>query len=70
VVERLVDTAALEMGIDKIEIRRRNIIPREAYPYQTPMLIEYDSGDPGACLDRAEVLADVAGFESRRREAA
>lgn len=70
VVERLVDTAALEMGIDKIEIRRRNIIPREAYPYQTPMLIEYDSGDPGACLERAEVLADVAGFESRRSEAA
>ncbi|MGO4568848.1 xanthine dehydrogenase family protein molybdopterin-binding subunit [Rhizobium sp. 2YAF20] len=70
VVERLVDTAALEMGIDKIEIRRRNIIPREAYPYQTPMLIEYDSGDPGACLERAEVLADVAGFEGRRSEAA
>jgi carbon-monoxide dehydrogenase large subunit len=70
VVERLVDTAALEMGIDKIDIRRRNIIPKEAYPYQTPMLVEYDSGDPGACLDRAEVLADVAGFESRRSEAA
>jgi carbon-monoxide dehydrogenase large subunit len=70
VVERLVDTAALEMGINKIDIRRRNIIPKEAYPYQTPMLVEYDSGDPGACLDRAEVLADVAGFESRRRKAA
>jgi carbon-monoxide dehydrogenase large subunit len=70
VVERLVDTAALEMGIDKIEIRKRNIIPAEAYPYQTPVLVQYDSGDPRACLDRAEVLADVAGFEQRRSEAA
>jgi carbon-monoxide dehydrogenase large subunit len=70
VVERLVDTAAIDMGLDKIEIRRRNIIPREAYPYQTPVIVEYDSGDPGACLDRAIVLADVAGFEQRRSEAA
>ena len=70
VVERLVDTAAIEMGIDKVEIRKRNIIPKEAYPYQTPMIVEYDSGDPGACLSRAEVLADVAGFEQRRAEAA
>jgi carbon-monoxide dehydrogenase large subunit len=70
VVERLVDMAALEMGIDKIEIRKRNIIPAEAYPYQTPVLVQYDSGDPRACLDRAEVLADVAGFEARRKEAA
>jgi carbon-monoxide dehydrogenase large subunit len=70
VVERLVDTAALEMGIDKIEIRKRNIIPAEAYPYQTPVLVQYDSGDPRACLDKAEVLADVAGFEQRRSEAA
>jgi len=70
VLERLVDIAAIEMGIDKREIRRRNMIAREAYPYQTPMIVEYDSGDPRGCLDRAEVLADVAGFERRRREAA
>lgn len=70
VVERLVDMAAREMGIDKVEIRRRNMIEREAYPYQTPVLVEYDSGDPKGCLERAEVLADVAGFEARRAEAA
>ena len=66
VVERLVDTAALEMGIDKLEIRRRNMIPTEAYPYQTPVIVEYDSGDPMGCLDRCEVLADVAGFAGRK----
>ncbi len=70
VVERLVDLAAREMGIDKIDIRRRNMIPKEAYPYQTPVIVEYDSGDPMGCLDRAEELADVAGFEARRAEAA
>lgn len=66
VVERLVDTAALEMGIDKFEIRKRNIIPASAYPYQTPVIVEYDSGDPMACLERSMDLADVAGFEARR----
>ncbi|MAY62486.1 MAG: carbon monoxide dehydrogenase [Rhizobiales bacterium] len=66
VVERLVDTAALEMGIDKFEIRKRNMIPASAYPYQTPVIVEYDSGDPMACLERSMELADVAGFEARR----
>jgi len=66
VVERLVDTAALEMGIDKFEIRKRNMIPASAYPYQTPVIVEYDSGDPMACLERSMDLADVAGFEARR----
>ena len=66
VVERLVDTAALEMGIDKFEIRKRNMIPASAYPYQTPVIVEYDSGDPMACLERSMDLADVASFEARR----
>jgi aerobic carbon-monoxide dehydrogenase large subunit len=66
VVERLVDTAALEMGIDKFEIRKRNMIPASAYPYQTPVMVEYDSGDPMACLEISMDLADVAGFEARR----
>jgi carbon-monoxide dehydrogenase large subunit len=46
VLERMVDVAASEMGIDRVEIRRRNMIPKEAYPYQTPVLVQYDSGDP------------------------
>lgn len=70
VVERLVDVAAIEMGIGKLDIRRRNMIPADAYPYQTPVLVEYDSGDPLGCLERAEVLADVAGFDARRQASA
>jgi carbon-monoxide dehydrogenase large subunit len=66
VVERIVDVAAAEMGIDRVELRRRNIIPKEAYPYQTPVLVEYDSGDPMGCLDGALVAADVAGFAGRK----
>ncbi|MBY9027984.1 molybdopterin-dependent oxidoreductase, partial [Pseudomonas fluorescens] len=42
VLERMVDVAASEMGIDRVEIRRRNMIPKEAYPYQTPVLVQYD----------------------------
>ncbi|GGC84996.1 xanthine dehydrogenase family protein molybdopterin-binding subunit [Chelatococcus reniformis] len=69
-VERMVDVAAAEMGIDRVEIRRRNMIPREAFPYQTPVLLQYDSGDPGGCLDRALVAADVAGFGARKAASA
>jgi carbon-monoxide dehydrogenase large subunit len=46
-VERLVDEAAREMGIDRVEIRRRNVIPKDAYPYNTPSGSTYDSGNPG-----------------------
>ncbi|WP_108663528.1 xanthine dehydrogenase family protein molybdopterin-binding subunit [Acuticoccus kandeliae] len=70
VLERLVDVAAIEMGIDKVEIRKRNMIPKEAYPYQTPVVVEYDSGDPMGCLEKAIGLADIANFEARRKEAA
>jgi carbon-monoxide dehydrogenase large subunit len=66
VVERLVDIAAMEMGIDKAEIRRRNMIPRSAFPYQTPVMMKYDSGDPLGCMDRALALADWDGFAARR----
>ncbi len=66
VVERLVDMAAIEMGIDKAEIRRRNMIARSAFPYQTPVMMKYDSGDPLGCLDRALALANWEGFPQRR----
>src|SRR5947209_2024709 len=66
VLERIVDVAASEMGIDRVEIRRRNMIPKEAYPYQTPVLVEYDSGDPMGCLEGALAAADVAGFAERK----
>ena len=67
-VERLVENAAREMGIDRVEIRRRNFIPPDAFPYQTPVVVAYDSGDYGASLDEALNLADVAGFEARSQE--
>jgi carbon-monoxide dehydrogenase large subunit len=70
VLERLVDIAASEMGIDKAEIRRRNMIPKEAYPYQTPVMVEYDSGDPKGCLEKGLQVADWAGFGKRKSESA
>ena len=68
-LERIVDVAADELGIDPAELRRRNFIPADAYPYQTPVALEYDSGDYGATLELALKAADYAGFEARRREA-
>jgi carbon-monoxide dehydrogenase large subunit len=69
-LERIVDVAADELGIDPAELRRRNFIPKEAFPYQTPVALQYDSGDYFTTLDLALKAADYAGFESRRREAA
>lgn len=68
VVERLVSTAALELGLDQAEIRRRNFI-RE-FPHATPVGLTYDTGDYEATLAAAMKLADVEGFEARRAEAA
>lgn len=66
VVERLVSAVAREMNISDVEIRRRNFITQ--FPYQTPVALQYDTGDFNACLDGALELADVAGFASRRDE--
>ncbi len=68
-LERLVDVAAAEMGLDPAEIRRRNFIPKEAFPYQTPVVQCYDSGDYHAALDKALLLADYQGFPARATEA-
>src|SRR6202000_488273 len=69
-LERIVDLAADELGVDPAELRRRNFIPKDAYPYQTPVALQYDSGDYFATLELALRAADVQGFEARRREAA
>ncbi len=68
VLERLVDVAARDLGMDRVEIRRRNMIPKDGYPYQTPVICEYDSGDPEGCLDQALELADWQGFAARKAE--
>jgi carbon-monoxide dehydrogenase large subunit len=69
-VERIVDLAADELGVDPAELRRKNFIPKDAYPYQTPVALQYDSGDYFSTLDLATKAADYAGFEARRTEAA
>ena len=69
-LERLVDAVAHDTGIDKVDLRRRNFIPNDAFPYQTPVALQYDSGDYTATLNRALQVADYAGFESRRKAAA
>jgi carbon-monoxide dehydrogenase large subunit len=68
VVERLVETAARELKLDPAEIRRRNFVTE--FPYQTPVALQYDTGDYGATLDAAQQLADVKGYASRKEESA
>ncbi|SFP23454.1 xanthine dehydrogenase family protein molybdopterin-binding subunit [Tranquillimonas alkanivorans] len=67
-VERLMETAAREMGADPAELRRKNFITE--FPHQTPVIMNYDSGDFHGNLDKAMAAADVAGFDERRKEAA
>ena len=67
VLERLVDRAAEQTGIDRIDLRRRNLIRRQDFPYRTPLGLEYDVGDHEACLDLALRASGYAGFEGRRR---
>jgi carbon-monoxide dehydrogenase large subunit len=63
-LERIVETAAHEMGIDPAEIRRRNFVTE--FPYATPVGLTYDTGDYDATMRRAIELADVAGFAARK----
>src|SRR6266478_5804896 len=68
-LERIVDLAADQIGMDPAELRRRNFIPATDFPYQTPVALQYDSGDYGTTLELALKAADYHGFEGRRREA-
>ncbi|HEY3188816.1 MAG TPA: xanthine dehydrogenase family protein, partial [Solirubrobacteraceae bacterium] len=69
VIERLIDLAARRHGFDRVDLRRRNLIPAAAMPYRTPLGLLYDSGDYRAAMDRVVALAEWAGFEARRAEA-
>src|SRR5881296_612213 len=69
VIERLIDLAARRHGFDRVDLRRRNLVPSSAMPYRNGFGVVYDSGDYRAALDRAVELADWAGFERRRAEA-
>ena len=68
-IERIIDVAAAETGIDPAELRRRNLIPAKAMPYRTSFLFEYDCGDFERNLNRALELAQYAGFSKRREQA-
>jgi carbon-monoxide dehydrogenase large subunit len=67
-MERLIDTAAREMGIDQVAMRKRNHIKPEEMPYKTASGTTYDSGEFTALLDKALKLADVDGFAKRKEE--
>ena len=67
-VERIVDVAAAEMGIDRIELRRRNFIKPKDFPYETPVALTYDVGDYEASLDAALEMIDYHGFPARKAE--
>ena len=69
-LERLVDVIAHDTGLDRVELRRLNLIPRDAFPYQTPVALQYDSGDYQATLKAAMAAADWDGFPARRAAAA
>jgi len=63
-LERLVDKAAHELGVDPIKLRRQNFVTE--FPYATPVAVEYDTGDYVATMDKLEEMADIAGFKKRR----
>ena len=67
-VERLVDEAAREMGVDRAELRRRNFIARDAYPYKTPVGSTYDSGDPAGEFALALEKANWRGFRKEGKK--
>jgi carbon-monoxide dehydrogenase large subunit len=67
-MERLLDTAALELGIDRVELRRRNIITPDEIPYPAVSELTYDSGDFPALFEAGLKHADWDGFEQRRRQ--
>jgi carbon-monoxide dehydrogenase large subunit len=65
-IERVIDKAARELGVDPIALRRQNFITE--FPYATPVAVEYDTGDYVATMDKLEEIADIAGFDARRAE--
>ena len=68
-IERLVDTAAAQLGVDRIQLRRKNLVPPKAMPYRNSVGMLYDSGRYAENMDWAMEIADWKGFAARRREA-
>jgi aerobic carbon-monoxide dehydrogenase large subunit len=70
VLERIIDVAARDLDIDRVAIRRRNFIGKDAYPYQTPVMLQYDGGDHEATLARGLDLSRWSSFAERRKDSA
>ena len=68
IIERMIDLVADELKMDPVEIRRRNLIPRDAIPYRTPLKFVSDSGEFEKNMDLALDLADYSGFQGRRED--
>ncbi|MFC4668574.1 xanthine dehydrogenase family protein molybdopterin-binding subunit [Seohaeicola nanhaiensis] len=64
-LERVIDKAARELGVDPIALRRQNFITE--FPYATPVAVEYDTGNYHGTMDKLEEIADIAGFAARRK---
>jgi carbon-monoxide dehydrogenase large subunit len=69
-LERVVDKMCRELGLDPYEVRRKNFITPDMFPYTTPVGLVYDTGNYAATLDKAMEIADVAGFEARVADSA
>lgn len=69
-IEKALDAAARQIGLDRLEIRRRNLIPKEELPYRSHTGFVYDSGEFHTILDRCAGIADWAGFPARKVESA
>jgi carbon-monoxide dehydrogenase large subunit len=64
-LERVIDKAARQLGVDPVELRRKNFVRPDQFPYQTPVAVVYDTGNYHATLDKLLEIADHAGFEAR-----
>jgi carbon-monoxide dehydrogenase large subunit len=64
-LETMIDLAARKLGMDPVELRRKNLIPADEFPYQTPVALQYDSGDYVKLFDKAE---DLSGYQALRSE--
>lgn len=69
-LERLVDKAARELGVDPVALRRQNFITPDQFPYQTPVAVVYDTGNYQATMDKLIEISDHAGFAARAAESA
>jgi carbon-monoxide dehydrogenase large subunit len=68
IAERVMDAVAAELHLDPVEVRRKNFIPKEAFPYATPAGLMYDSGDYEAALNKALALVDYAALRKEQEE--